>query len=40
VYSRPYDSCLAYDIEAQTSREMRLVYHSVGGRLVGPEQRQ
>jgi len=43
VYSRPYDVCLAYDLEAQTSREMRLVYHSVGGRLVGhprPEQRQ
>jgi cysteine dioxygenase len=40
VYSRPYDSCLAYDIEAQTSREMSLVYHSVGGRLVSPEQRQ
>jgi cysteine dioxygenase len=40
VYSRPYDSCLAYDIEAQTSREMRLVYHSVGGRLVASEQRQ
>ena len=40
VYSRPYDSCLAYDLEAQTSREMRLVYHSVGGRLVASEQRQ
>ena len=40
VYSRPYDSCLAYDVEAQTAREMQLVYHSVGGRLVAPEQRQ
>ena len=35
VYSRPYDSCLAYDPAAQTAREMRLAYHSVGGRIVG-----
>ncbi len=34
VYSRPFDTCLAYDPAAQTSREMRLLYHSVGGRLV------
>ena len=40
VYSRPYDLCLAYDPEGQTAREMRLVYHSVGGRPVHPEQRQ
>ena len=40
VYSRPYDLCLAYDLEGQTAREMRLVYHSVGGRVVQPEQRQ
>jgi hypothetical protein len=39
VYSRPYDLCLAYDLEAQTSREMRLVYHSAGG-LLQREQRQ
>ncbi len=40
VYSRPYDMCLAYDLEAQTSREMRLLYHSAGGRLLRGEQRQ
>jgi cysteine dioxygenase len=42
VYSRPYDVCLAYDPDARTSREMRLTYHSVGGRLVDAraEQRQ
>ncbi len=40
VYSRPYDLCLAYDLEAQTSREMRLIYHSAGGRILQPEQRQ
>ena len=42
VYSRPYDVCLAYDPATRTSREMRLQYHSVGGRLVDlrAEQRQ
>src|SRR6266851_302412 len=40
VYSRPYDLCLAYDLEAQTSREMRLIYHSAGGRIFQPERRQ
>jgi len=42
VYSRPYDTCIAYDPVAQTAREMRLQYHSVGGELVGgpPEQMQ
>ncbi len=42
VYSRPYDVCLAYDPAARTSREMRLQYHSVGGKLVDlrAEQRQ
>ncbi|MGZ6143380.1 MAG: cysteine dioxygenase [Myxococcales bacterium] len=42
VYSRPFDVCLAYDPMARTSREMRLVYHSVGGELVDrrAEQRQ
>lgn len=35
VYSRPYDVCLAYDPVAKTSREMRLQYHSIGGKLVG-----
>jgi cysteine dioxygenase len=34
VYSRPYDRCLAYDPVAQTAREIRLVYHSVGGAVV------
>jgi cysteine dioxygenase len=34
VYSRPFDVCLAYDLAARTSREMRLQYHSVGGKLV------
>jgi cysteine dioxygenase len=36
VYSRPYDSCIAYDPAACTAREMRLQYHSVGGALVDP----
>jgi cysteine dioxygenase type I len=34
VYSRPYDTCLAYDPVARTAREMRLEYHSIGGKLV------
>jgi cysteine dioxygenase len=40
VYSRPYDVCLAYDLEKQTSSEMRLLYHSVDGYLLRQEQRQ
>lgn len=42
VYSRPYDTCLAYDLAEQTSREIRLSYHSIGGVLGDPrpEQRQ
>ena len=36
VYSLPYDTCLAYDLNARTSREMRLAYHSVGGKLCNP----
>jgi cysteine dioxygenase len=36
VYSRPYDACIAYDQEAQTAREIRLSYYSVGGVLVEP----
>lgn len=35
VYSLPYDSCLAYDPATDTARELRLSYHSVGGKLVG-----
>jgi cysteine dioxygenase len=34
VYSRPYDTCLAYDPAARTAREIRLYYHSVGGKLI------
>jgi cysteine dioxygenase len=34
VYSRPFDTCLAYDLDACAAREMRLQYHSVGGKLV------
>ena len=34
VYSRPYDTCIAYDAPARTAREMRLQYHSVGGKLT------
>jgi len=42
VYSRPYDTCIAYDPAARTAREMRLQYYSVGGRLQGgpPEEWQ
>jgi cysteine dioxygenase len=35
VYSRPYDHCLAYDPVARSARELRLAYHSIGGKLVG-----
>jgi cysteine dioxygenase len=34
VYSRPYDLCIAYDLERCVAREQRLVYHSVGGKVV------
>lgn len=40
VYSLPFDTCLAYDPAARTSREMRLQYHSVGGDLVRGEPMQ
>jgi cysteine dioxygenase type I len=40
VYSRPFDTCLAYDLAARTSREIRLQYHSIGGKLLRAEQRQ
>ena len=34
VYSRPYDSCLAYDLDGCTAREQQLFYYSVDGKLV------
>jgi cysteine dioxygenase len=34
VYSRPYDSCIAYDLEACTAREQRLHYYTVHGKPV------
>jgi cysteine dioxygenase len=34
VYSRPYDTCIAYDLETGRAHEMRLSYHSIGGKLV------
>jgi cysteine dioxygenase len=37
VYSRPYDSCLAYDPITNTAREIQLWYHSVGGKVVAPQ---
>jgi len=37
VYSRPYDSCIAYDPITNSAREMRLWFHSVGGKVV-PQQ--
>ena len=40
VYSRPFDTCIAYDLAGNTAREMRLQYHSIDGKLVRPEQRQ
>lgn len=42
VYSRPIDVCLYYDLAGRTSREVKLQYDSVGGKLVGrrAEQRQ
>jgi cysteine dioxygenase len=40
VYSRPFDDCIAYDLAARTARPMKLQYHSIGGKLVRPEQRQ
>ena len=40
VYSRPYDSCIAYDREKQTACEIQLTYHSVGGKLVSPQREE
>jgi cysteine dioxygenase len=42
VYSRPYDTCLAYDIAAKTAREIDLQYWSVEGKVLSgrTEQRQ
>ena len=42
VYSRPYDTCIAYDPPSRTAPVMRLCYHSIGGKLVDgpPEQLQ
>jgi cysteine dioxygenase len=34
VYSRPFDTCIAYDIEACTAKDMRLQYYSVGGKVL------
>jgi cysteine dioxygenase len=34
VYSRPYDSCIAYDLESETASVLPLRYWSVEGRLV------
>jgi len=34
VYSRPYDSCLAYNLEKQSACELPLRYWSVEGKLV------
>jgi cysteine dioxygenase len=34
VYSRPYDTCIAYDPAARTAKEIRLSPPSVGGRSV------
>jgi cysteine dioxygenase len=34
IYSRPYDSCIAYDLERARAREMPLRYWSVEGRVV------
>jgi cysteine dioxygenase len=42
VYSRPYDTCLAYDIAAKSAREINLQYWSVDGKILSgrTEQRQ
>jgi cysteine dioxygenase len=37
VYSRPYDTCIAYDLENGSAREMQLHYHSIGGKVVGEQ---
>ncbi|HTO97222.1 MAG TPA: cysteine dioxygenase family protein [Myxococcales bacterium] len=34
VYSRPFDTCIAYDLEARWARVINLQNHSVGGKLV------
>jgi cysteine dioxygenase len=39
VYSRPFDTCIAYDLQACAAREMRLQYYSIGGKPVA-ESRQ
>ena len=40
VYSLPFDTCLAYDPARETAREMRLVYHSIGGRVCAEVREQ
>jgi cysteine dioxygenase len=40
VYSRPFDTCIYYDLEGQSAREMRLQYHSIGGAICREEQLQ
>jgi cysteine dioxygenase len=42
VYSRPYDTCLAYDVAAKSAREINLQYWSVDGKILSgrTEQRQ
>ena len=34
VYSRPFDTCIAYNPDESTAREMRLQYYSVDGKMV------
>jgi cysteine dioxygenase len=42
VYSRPYDTCIAYDMSSRSAKEMELQYWSIDGRLLAErsEQRQ
>jgi len=40
VYSRPYDTCIAYDPAARIAKEIRLYYHSIGGKIVDAPEEQ
>jgi cysteine dioxygenase len=42
VYSRPYDTCLAYDVAGKSAREIDLQYWSIDGKVLSgrTEQRQ
>ncbi|MDZ4676771.1 MAG: cysteine dioxygenase family protein [Oligoflexia bacterium] len=36
VYSKPFSSCMAYDLQNKSVNELNLVYHSLQGKRGGP----